>query len=203
MRMHTITRLLELIAPIYDLIITLLLRGDKAYRKKLIEFANLKGKETILDIGCGTGELEKYLSEIITCDRIYAIDISEKMIERARKKFRGKECIPNFLTYDAKRIPFPDSYFDVVFSSMVLHHFADDEKLTVLEEIKRVLKPNGIYVSAEFSSRKNPIVWLVSYNGILKEGHLKQMGFEIIETEKYKLSIMLRKVIKARNGTKN
>ena len=56
----------------------------------------------------------------------------------------AKNLVYNVISYDGKNIPFPDEYFDVVFSSNVLEHIAHIDQF--LLEIKRVLKSNGIAI---------------------------------------------------------
>lgn len=190
--MHRITRLLDIISPIYDPLINFLLLGEKKYRTTMIEFAEITPIDIVLDLGCGTGEMEVYLSKIIPCKNIYGVDISKKMIKITEEKMKKLGCDAHFFVSNSMPLPFEDNTFNIVFSSMVLHHFTDEEKIVVLKEIYRILKPNGKYVSAEFDSRRNPIVWLVSYNGILKEEHLIDAGFKIIKEEPYRLSILFR-----------
>ncbi len=86
----------------------------------------------ILEIGAGKGWQAKYLAEHQF--DVFAIDIhhSDDSVEFDVKRF------------DGKHIPFPDSYFDVVYSSNVLEHIP--EIFTFIEEIKRVLKPNGLMI---------------------------------------------------------
>ena len=189
---HGITRVLEILAPVYDSLINILLGSYSQYMHSLIEFSDLTANDVVLDIGCGTGELEYHLSNYIPCKNIFAVDISEKMVSIAKEKMKEINCPATILVNNAMPLPFEDNKFDIVFTSMVMHHFNDEEKKKVLHEIKRVLKPNGRYVSAEFCSRRNPLIWSVSYNGILKEEHLIDAGFEVIKEEEYKLSIVFR-----------
>jgi malonyl-CoA O-methyltransferase len=86
----------------------------------------------ILDAGCGTGQLAKMLQN----HNITQIDIAEQMCKMA--KLNGK----NTITGNINQLPFPDNYFDVVFSSLVVQWSNDLTKTT--DEMKRVLKSDGL-----------------------------------------------------------
>lgn len=86
---------------------------------------------TILEIGAGAGWQAKALSE---CGfQVEAIDLEDSAYSEAR--------VCHVIEYDGMHIPFPDNYFDVVFSSNVLEHIPHIEKFQ--SEIHRVLKPTG------------------------------------------------------------
>src|SRR5258708_17865847 len=69
--------------------------------------------ETILDIGCGTGEFERLILTECPEQRMVVIDISEKMLRLARKKC-GDYPTPTFLIPNAAALPFPSQSFDLV-----------------------------------------------------------------------------------------
>lgn len=88
----------------------------------------------ILEVGAGTGWQAKKLAE--HGFSVEAIDIEKSDYLEHR--------IWPVLNYDGKNIPFPDNYFDVVFSSNVLEHIPPQEDFQT--EIKRVLKADGIAI---------------------------------------------------------
>ncbi|MDF1498783.1 MAG: class I SAM-dependent methyltransferase [Patescibacteria group bacterium] len=96
----------------------------------VLPFVNNK---KVLEVGCGTGlilqEINKYTFEAI------GIDISDKMLDISKNKNL------NVLNADVNKIPFPDEYFDVVYSFKVLAHIKNIE--VALKEMARVTKPNG------------------------------------------------------------
>ena len=105
----------------------------------LSKYAN-KG-DKILDLGCGNGRLIG-LFEGKGIEYI-GVDNSKKMIEIARAKYpQGK-----FLVIPDLNLPFPDSSFDKVYCLAVFHHIPSDEfRLQFLNEIKKILKPQGILI---------------------------------------------------------
>ena len=122
---------------------------------------SLKRKDIrVLEIGCGNGALWKENVKKIP-DNIQAVlsDVSIGMItdaENGIKKAAGKnEAIKKILderfefkVFDANAIPFEDGSFDIVIANYVLFYFEKPEK--VLQEIKRVLKPNGYLVASTY-----------------------------------------------------
>jgi len=97
--------------------------------------------ERILDAGCGNGRLLG-LFKNRKVDYV-GIDNSEKLIEIARNKHpQGKFQVANTL-----QLPFPDNYFNKVFSIAVFHHIPSEElRLKFLKEARRVLKPEGLLI---------------------------------------------------------
>lgn len=115
------------------------------YGKGLLEFVSPNAKQSILDLGCGTGILTAQLADF--CDRIVGVDGSQNMIDKAKKEFSDIE----FKVCDALSLPF-EKEFDVVFSNAVFHWISDHDAL--LKNIYKVLKPQGVLV-CEFGASGN------------------------------------------------
>ncbi len=97
----------------------------------------------ILDLGCGTGNLTKYLCSPGSASDCYGIDISPDMLAIAKAKLSGA----HFVVGIAERLPFERQSFDAVAGFSVLHHLPD---LThTFTEICRVLKPGGSFLFGE------------------------------------------------------
>lgn len=107
-----------------------------------------KDTKRILNLGCGTGlELErivqKYPNAVIEC-----IDISEKMLEILKEKYRQNNVIVrnmNFFNFDFKK-----SYYDAVTSVMALHHFTEDEKRVLYKKIYDTLANEGVFINSDY-----------------------------------------------------
>jgi ubiquinone/menaquinone biosynthesis C-methylase UbiE len=91
----------------------------------------------ILDIGCGTGRYSAALAAHFNA-RVIAVDPSEKMLAEARKK--ATEGV-RYERASAESLPLPDASIDMVFMSMVLHHFDDPDQ--AVRECRRVLRQGG------------------------------------------------------------
>lgn len=100
----------------------------------------------ILDFGCGDGNSVVYLRKYFPEATISGVDVSEKSIAIAQSK-----QIPStgFYSFNGLSLPFQDNSYDVVFCSMVFHHIEHHLHLAILNEINRVLKPNGRFYNFE------------------------------------------------------
>jgi ubiquinone/menaquinone biosynthesis C-methylase UbiE len=112
--------------------------------------AHLAGRVAsfIVDLGCGTGRFTEPLAEHFSA-RVIGIDPSQKMLEQARRKIRSDRVV--FEQASAERLPVPDKSVDMVFMSMVFHHFVSPA--TVAEECRRVLRDTG-YIFVRNSTRE-------------------------------------------------
>lgn len=115
------------------------------YGNDLITYLPSDKNQCILDLGCGTGDLTKKLSEI--CNEVIGIDGSEEMIEAAKIKYPHL----NFQVMNASLIPW-ESKFDIIFSNAVFHWIPDQEIL--LKRIYSALKDGGSLIS-EFGAYGN------------------------------------------------
>lgn len=91
-----------------------------------------------LDFGCGVGRNTYLMNELGLI--AYGIDISKEAIKKGRKHFLGI----TLRIYNGKKIPFNDNHFDFIISHGVLDHMLFDKAKELMNEIYRVLKPNGL-----------------------------------------------------------
>jgi len=111
------------------------------YAEKLSSLGFEKGK--ILDSGCGFGGMDIALAKRIPGCEIIGIDLSDPLLDYANSSVSNTN-LKNRLKFkkgDVQKIPFEDNTFDVVFSVNMVHWV--DDSIVMLNEIKRVLKPNG------------------------------------------------------------
>ncbi len=100
----------------------------------------------ILDVGTGRGDFIKLLSENLRgYDKIVGIDSHEEILDATREKLHTKNV--ELIKMDGENMDFEDESFDAVCLSNTLHHLSDKTK--VIEEMKRVLKTNGIFIINE------------------------------------------------------
>ncbi len=111
--------------------------------RSLIEEVHLQPGETILDVGCGSGVLDRWLARHTGgAHRIVAVDIHRTLLREAAAlaKKDGLEQIIEFREGNAEAIPFPDNSFDVAMSTTVMELLDADR---MLREMIRVTKPGG------------------------------------------------------------
>lgn len=128
--------------------------------KAMAEHYGLKAGDRVLDVGCGKGfqlvELQKAVPGLI----VHGLDISEYAIENAHESIKDSLVLGT-----AARLPFPDNYFDYVFSINTLHNLPNYELFDALTEIQRVGK-NSRYVCVESyrseTEKVNLLYWQVT-----------------------------------------
>lgn len=98
----------------------------------------------VLDLGCGEGYGTFYLAD--KASQIIGVDIDKYIVKHAKEKYQKDNL--SFEVMDIKRLDFPDKAFDVVISLHVIEHLHLNKIQEHLQEIKRVLKGNGIYILA-------------------------------------------------------
>lgn len=116
-----------------------------AWGRRLLETLALRGDETVLDAGCGTGRLTRLLLERVPRGRVIALDLSQQMLQAARENlepdFRGRV---EYLRSDLLSINL-DRTVDVVFSTATFHWVPDHPRL--FRNLARALGPGGTLVA--------------------------------------------------------
>ena len=111
----------------------------------------LKNDETVLDVGCGTGNLTAVLLSLLSpMGKVAAVDLSPRMIARARLK--NPDPRAEFHLTGAGSLPFPDETFNRVICYSVWPHVTEPQK--AIGEIRRVLKPGGVLHIWHIDSRE-------------------------------------------------
>ena len=100
----------------------------------------------VLDCGVGTGALSHALSRVLpTTFTLDAVDISPRMLERARRRLRETGLEVALRQGDVRELPYDDEVFDLVMTAHVLEHLVDPG--VALKEMVRVLKPGGLLIA--------------------------------------------------------
>lgn len=146
-----VTQMFDTISKEYDGLNRVISFGiDIQWRKKVVSLVKDTQPQTVLDIATGTGDLAIALTET-QAKKIIGLDISQGMMDIGKKKVKEKklENIIEFVLGDSENLPFEDNSIDAITVAFGIRNF---ENLEIgLSEIKRVLKPNGIFVILETS----------------------------------------------------
>ncbi|WP_045168486.1 class I SAM-dependent methyltransferase [Caldicellulosiruptor morganii] len=117
---------------------------------KIIEKIQLKIGDKVLDVGCGTGVLVEYILKSVGQQGSYlGVDISEKMIEKAKEKYKGIENV-DFVCSDATELFFRE-HFDAIICYSVFPHIQDKEM--AVKKFSQMLKEGGRLAIAHSESR--------------------------------------------------
>lgn len=106
---------------------------------------------SILDFGCGTGHMTRYVQQVFKNARIWGVDPSADSIDVARTI-----CPEGRFEVSGATIPSADQQFDVVFAAGAFHHIPFEEHANYVREVFRVLKPGGVFAMFELNPR-NPV----------------------------------------------
>jgi ubiquinone/menaquinone biosynthesis C-methylase UbiE len=121
------------------------------FRHKIVsKVKDLDPTRTIVDLGCGSGNLIVKIAKEMKDVELIGVDISSEMLGRAKKR-AGKQDLGSGIKFkigSADSLPFSDNSIDMVVSSLSLHHWEDP--LESLKEINRVLRHNGKLLLFDF-----------------------------------------------------
>lgn len=150
-------------APLYDAVVSILtLGGSSRLRNLTIQSSLMKSGEKVLDVGCGTGGVTiPARARVGEAGAASGIDPSPEMISVARKKARKAGLDIDFRVGVIESLPYPDATFDVVTSSLMMHHLPYDVQVKGVAEIYRVLKPGGRLLIADAMTPKNVLAKLL------------------------------------------
>ncbi|WP_147372231.1 class I SAM-dependent methyltransferase [Mariniphaga sediminis] len=174
--------------------------------EKLIKMSSAAGEDTVLDIACGSGIVScafaKYTSHVT------GVDMTPEMLNEARK-LQAKRNLQN-ITWeigDVTSLPYADDHFSIVISRFGFHHFLDP--FQVLNEMKRVCKPNGVVMVVDVSLPESKIEKYNKMERNRDSSHVaalslttlstlfKKVGIDKLEKDNYFMQIELNEQLQA------
>ena len=148
---------------------------------------SIKGEKKVLDIGSGPGRDGLILQQAGM--QVVCLDASEAMIKLSQSKGL------NSIKADFNQLPFEDNFFDGIWAYTSLLHVPKSEISKPMQEIRRVLKPNGIFglgliegTVEEYRETKKVSEprWFSFYTKNEVENLLRQYKFEILHFEEFR-----------------
>ncbi|MFH1907727.1 MAG: class I SAM-dependent methyltransferase [Chloroflexota bacterium] len=142
------------LTPLYDPLLKWVMR-EETFKRRLIQQVNIQPNMRVLDLGCGTGTLTLMLKQSAPEAQVTGLDGDPDVLSIARTK---AECAGVNITWDkglASDLPYPGNSFDVVVSSLVIHHLISEDKVRSFQEVCRVLRLGGEFHMVDFGPPRN------------------------------------------------
>ena len=174
--------------------------GDKKKRLRewLVETASPKPGMRILDLCTGTGEVAALVKRKLgPGGLVVGVDFSEGMLEVAKGKCPDVEWIQA----DVVNLPFRDRTFDIAFCAYGFYELKDWQKLELLKEVRRVLRPKGRFFIMEHEEPDDPLIRFLYRVRLATMGSFDPKGF--IAKEMQIISTVFKSVRKLKSSSGN
>jgi ubiquinone/menaquinone biosynthesis C-methylase UbiE len=125
--------------------------GEGRFRQLALEGLTIEPNTQVLDLCCGSGQTTKFLVQ--RSQHVTGLDASPLSIERAKQNVPQAECVEAF----AEKMPLSDNTFDIVHTSAAMHEMEPQQLRQILQEVHRVLKPDGVFTMVDFHQPTNPL----------------------------------------------
>lgn len=180
-------------APVYDF--WGMLTETKA-REKAMYLANINNGETVLKVAIGTGLTFLEILKANPDGNNFGLDITDAMLKKAKSRIEKLDFKNYTISLsDAYDLELPENHFDLLINNYMFDLLPEDDFPSILNEFKRVLKPNGRLVLVNMTKgdrfyqrfweivyRINP-KWLGGCRGMLLSDVLRKVGFDILHNE--------------------
>ena len=147
--------------PLYDPFVKFL--GGESAHRRLIDQAQPRPGQRVLEIGCGTGSLSARVKALHPAVDVVGLDPDPRALERARQKAARQRVSLQLDRGFSDALPYPDRSYDRVLSAFMFHHLTQDEKKRSLQEIRRVLRPSGSLHLLDFGGAHGHLDGLVAH----------------------------------------
>lgn len=153
-----IRKMFSSVAGGYDTANTVLSLGiHHLWRKKAVQYAQVFPGESVLDCATGTGDLAiEFKKAVGSKGRVIGTDFCKEMIDFAPLKAKQQGLSVEFSVEDVTQLPYADNSFDVCSISFGIRNVQDPKK--GLQELYRVLKPQGRLIVLEFGQMNLPVI---------------------------------------------
>jgi ubiquinone/menaquinone biosynthesis C-methylase UbiE len=145
------------LTPLFDHAVRFTTR-EGTFKRLLLDQARVDPDEAVLDVGAGTGTLAIMLKRQVPGAHVTGLDADPQVLAIARRKATDAGLDIDFVEGFSTELPFRDSHFDVVLSSLFFHHLEREVKAGTLAELHRVLKPGGRLHVADWGRPSDPVM---------------------------------------------
>ena len=131
---------------------------ETAVKRALIELLPPVTQGELLDLACGTGTLMHAIKSALPAYTVRGIDGDRDMLARAQEKAEAAGLEVHYDHGFAQKLPYEDDTFEVVTSSLFFHHLTTEDKRAAFREVRRVLKPTGNLLIADWGRPQNGLM---------------------------------------------
>lgn len=169
---------------------------EPSHHRAAVQMAKIEPTHSILEVACGTGRATLEIAKQLKEGQVFrAIDLTAGMMSRAKQRLKKQGLLDrvDFRIADARRLPFPDSSFNVVYNAYMFDLIDISEFSVILSELRRVLKPGGKLVLVNMSKNRNTKTlyeWLYeksllnfasgSCRPVLLQSFIEEAGFQAV-----------------------
>lgn len=204
---------MEKVVDTYDAYMKKITLGRESRLRELtVNLAEVKPGGSVLEVGCGTGTLTLQAKRTTgPSGRVVGIDIIPGMVDLSRQKAAKANLDVTFQLGSIDHIPFPDGQFDAVMCSFMIFHMSEAVRRKGMEEIYRVLKPQGrlLVIDLNLPFRPIPRAIVKLFLGFMFHHDLKELlpvmekaGFAGLELKPAKFRIFGLPVLSYVKGRK-
>jgi SAM-dependent methyltransferase len=131
---------------------------ERRFKGALVQQADPKPGQRLLDVGCGTGTLALMAKEAAPDAEVIGLDADPEILERARAKAEEAGVAIGLDEGLSTKLPYEDQSFDLVVSTLFFHHLTGADKRRTASEIARVLKRGGALHVVDYGRPPDPLM---------------------------------------------
>lgn len=135
----------------------------------------------VLDLGAGTGLFSQHVLEKYPQARFVLYDVAEKMLGVAKERFKAHLAQFEFVVGDYRELQQATREFDLVISSLSIHHLSDDEKQALFRQIYGVLRKPGVFLNVDQIRAETSFLRDLYWNHWLEQVRGRNMPEELIQ----------------------
>ncbi|WP_082875862.1 class I SAM-dependent methyltransferase [Nocardia pseudobrasiliensis] len=154
------------LTPIYERTMSIL----QPSRQQLVERADIAPGMTVLDFGCGPGQLALLVARVGPDVRVIGVDVDPSMLKIARRRIAAAGVDIEIRSGTLEEQDFPPNSFDRIVSGFVLHHLTTPQKISTLRTMYDLLRPDGQLHIVDIGRPRNLLAKLSGYANRLSHG---------------------------------